>query len=66
MTTNLKLNMKIAKIEILCEGEKIFGSPTKGEYFVREYEDDLEMGGAFFLTMEEAEAHVKEYQNRNE
>ena len=48
--------MKTATIEILNEGEKIFGSRTAGEYFVREYEDGEEMGGGFFKTMKEAES----------
>ena len=55
--------MKTATIEILNEGETIFGSRTAGEYFVRKYEDEEEMGGCFFKTMEEAEEHVREYQN---
>ena len=54
--------MKTATIEILEEGETIFGSPTNGEYFVRRYEDGEEMGGGFFKTMEEAETNVREYQ----
>ena len=54
--------MKTATIEILNEGETIFGSRTAGEYFVRKYEDEEEMGGGFFKTMEEAEEHVREYQ----
>tara|TARA_S200000501_G_C20266384_1_gene500922 strand:- start:133 stop:324 length:192 start_codon:yes stop_codon:yes gene_type:complete len=54
--------MKTATIEILNAGEKIFGSRTAGEYFVREYEDGEEMGGGFFKTMKEAEARVREYQ----
>ena len=54
--------MKTATIEILEEGETIFGSPTNGEYFVRRFEDTEEMGGSFFKTMEEAEARVREYQ----
>ena len=57
--------MKTATIEILEEGETIFGSRTNGEYFVREYEDNEEMGGGFFKTMEEAEARVREYQHSN-
>ena len=32
---------------------------------VREYEDNEEMGGGFFKTMEEAEARVREYQHSN-
>ena len=42
--------MKTATIEILEEGEEIFGSRTNGEYFVRRYEDGEEMGGGFFKT----------------
>ena len=54
--------MKTATIEILEEGETIFGSPTNGEFFVRRYEDGEEMDGGFFKTMEEAETSVREYQ----
>ena len=54
--------MKTATIEILTKGECILGSRTAGEYFVREYEDNEEMGGGFFKTMKEAEARVREYQ----
>ena len=55
--------MKHATIEILLRSEKIFGSETSGEYFVREYEDNVEMSGSFYKTMNEAEAHVRKYQN---
>ena len=55
--------MKTATIEILEEGETIFGSRTNGEYFVRRYEDMEEMGGSFFKTIEEAETNVREYQS---
>ena len=54
--------MKKATIEILEEGEIIFGSRTGGNYMVREYEDGEEMGGSFFKTIEEAETSVREYQ----
>ena len=54
--------MKTATVEILEKDEKIFGSPTNGEFFVRRYEDGEEMGGGFFKTMEEAETNVREYQ----
>ena len=54
--------MKKATIEILEEGETIFGSRTGGNYMVREYEDGEEMGGSFFKTKEEAETYVREYQ----
>ena len=54
--------MKTATLEVLEPDEKIFGSKTSGEFFVREYLDDEEMGGGFFKTMEEAETEVREYQ----
>tara|TARA_Y100001951_G_scaffold82140_1_gene70518 strand:- start:272 stop:448 length:177 start_codon:yes stop_codon:yes gene_type:complete len=54
--------MNRATIEVLDEGEKIFGSKTNGEFFVREYENDVEIGGKFFLTIEEAVEHVREFQ----
>ena len=53
--------MKKATIEVLEEGELIFGSPTVGKYFVRRYEDGKEMGGGFFKTKKEAVTHVREY-----
>ncbi len=53
---------RTATIEILNEGEKIFGSPTYGSYMVREYENDEEVSGGFYETMEEAEAHVRKFQ----
>ena len=53
--------MKKATIEILEEGELIFGSPTVGKYFVRRYEDGEEMGGGFFKTKKEALTHAREY-----
>jgi len=55
--------MKKAVIEILYEGEPVLGSPTNGQYMVREYEDEEELGGSFYKTIEEAEARVLEYQN---
>ena len=40
--------MRTATLEVLEEGELIFGTRTNGSYFVREYEDNIEMGGSFF------------------
>jgi hypothetical protein len=57
------LIMKKATIEVLEEGELIFGSPTVGKYFVRRYEDEVEMGGGFFKTKKEAIIHAREYRN---
>ena len=56
------IKMKTATIEILNEGETIFGSRTAGQYFVRIYEVGEEMGGGVFKTIEEAETEVREYQ----
>ena len=58
--------MRTATIEILEKGEVILGSHTAGEYFVREYEDGEEMGGAFFKSITEAEAAVRKYQYEDE
>ena len=58
--------MRKAVIEILYDGEVVLDSRTVGKYMVREYEDELEMGGGFFKTIEEAEARVNEYQNEKE
>ena len=46
-----KKEMKHATIEILLRGEKIFGSETSGEYFVREYEDNVETVSYTHLTL---------------
>ena len=53
--------MKKTTIEVLEEGELIFGSPNAGKYFVRRYEDGEEMGGGFFKTKKEATTHAREY-----
>jgi hypothetical protein len=55
--------MRKATIEVLEEGELIFGSPTTGKWFVRRYEDGKEMGGGFFKTKKEAIVHAREYRN---
>jgi len=58
--------MKKATIEILEEGEKIFGSRTSGEYMVRRFEDGIEMGGEFHYTLTEAGAAVRKWENQTE
>ena len=57
------MNKRKATIEVLEEGETIFGSPTTGKYFVRRYEDEIEMGGGFFKTKKEAILHAREFRN---
>ena len=57
--------MKRAVIEILYEDEKVLGSTPIGDYLVREYdEDDDEISGTCHKTIEEAEAHAREYQEK--
>ena len=53
--------MRQATIEVLEKGEKVLGSPTIGRYFVREYNDEQETGGAFYKTLEDADKHVANY-----
>ena len=55
--------MKKATIEILHEGETIFGSRTNGPYFVQEYEDGEVMGASFHKYLPDAVSHVREYQD---
>lgn len=50
-----------ATIEVLNKGEMVMGTPTTGRFFVREYEDGEEVGGAFFETLEEADRHIEQY-----
>jgi len=54
--------MKKATIEILHEGETIFGSRTNGPYFVQEYENGEVMGASFHKYLHDAVSHVKKYQ----
>ena len=55
--------MKKTTIEVLEKGELIFGSPPAGKYFVRRYENNIEMGGGFFKTKKEALKHARDYKN---
>ena len=55
-----------ATLEILQDGEKVFGSPTGGKYFVQEFENDEPRGGSFFKTIQEAEKHMMEYETGDE
>ena len=51
-----------ATLEILQDGETIFGSQTGGKYFVQEFENEQPKGGSFFKTIEEAEKHMVQYE----
>ena len=52
-----------ASFEILHEDETVLGSPTNGQYFVREYENGEEMSGSFHKYLHDAVSHVKKYQD---
>ena len=54
--------LRSATVEILEEGETIFGSRTSGEYMVRRYEDGVEMGGEFHYTLVEAGTAVRNWE----
>ena len=54
--------MKRATLEILQDGEQVFGSNTQGKYFVQEFEDDQPLGGQFFKTIQEAERHMVQFE----
>ena len=53
---------KYATIEILEEGEEVFGSSPAGRYMVREFEGDEEVGAEFYESILLAEKHVLMYQ----
>ncbi len=55
--------MKKATIEILHEDETVLGTKTSGQYMVREYEDEVEMGGSFHKYLHDAVSHVRKYQD---
>ena len=61
----MKGNMKTATIEVLEQGEKVLGSKTSGKYFVREYENDQEIGGSFFKTRDEAWKYIRIFEEDN-
>jgi len=56
------MSEKYATIEILNEGEMVFGSVPNGRYMVREYERDDEVGAEFYESILLAEKHVLMYQ----
>ena len=58
--------MKTATVEILEEGETIFGSRTRGEYMVRRYEDGVEQAGTFCQIKEDAEVRARDWENQTE
>ena len=53
--------MREAIIEVLNKDEQVLGSPTIGRYMVREYNDDREIGGAFYKRLEDADKHVANF-----
>ena len=56
------MKKKTATVEILEKGELVLGSPTRGEYMVRRFEDGVELGGEFHYTIVEAGAAVRNWE----
>ena len=54
------------RISKLNPGEKVFGSKTKGDFFVQCFEDGLEMSGSFWKSWEEAIVEVENFMGTNE
>ena len=57
--------MITATLDVLQPEEKVFGSKTSGQYFVRLFEDGLEMSGAFFKTEKEARDYIEEHEDKH-
>ena len=53
--------MKRATLEII-DFNLVIKPPIVGTYCVKIYDDEEEMGGSFFNTIEEAEKYMREYQ----
>ena len=54
--------MRTATVEILEKGEKVLGSRTSGEYMVRRFENNIEMGGECHYTLVEAGEAVRKWE----
>ena len=57
--------MITATLDVLQPEEKVFGSKTSGQYFVRLFEDGLEMSGSFFKTEQEAKDYIEENEDKH-
>ena len=53
--------MKTATLEII-DPNLVIRPPIVGTYCVKIYDDEEEMGGSFFNTIEAAEKYIREYQ----
>ncbi len=54
--------MRTSTIEVLEEGERVFGSRTSGQYMIRYYEDGVEQAGEFCQIKESAEVKAREWE----
>ncbi len=52
---------KTTTLEILDEGETVFGSIPAGRYWVQEYIDGQPTGGQFFETLKDASEHIQKF-----
>ena len=49
------------RISKLCPEPEVFGTKTKGEFFVQCFEDGQEMSGSFWCTYDEAILEVEDW-----
>jgi hypothetical protein len=52
---------KTTTLEILDEGETVFGSIPAGRYWVQEFIDGQPTGGQFFETLKDASEHIQKF-----
>ena len=54
------------RISKLAPESEVFGTKTKGEFFVQCFEDGLEMSGSFWQSYDEAIVEVENFMGINE
>ena len=54
------------RISKLGPDDTVFGSKTKGEFFVQCFEDGMEMSGSFWCTYDEAVLEVEDFMGIDE
>ncbi len=56
---------KTTTLEILDEGETVFGSIPAGRYWVQEFIDGQPSGGQFFETLKDASEHIQKFTDKD-
>ena len=52
------------RLTLLAEDTEVFGTSTRGNFFVQCFEDGLEMSGSFWDNAEEAKIEISEWMER--